>query len=140
MAGLIFSEEESVNGWINRSEKDIKFRKPKTFAELETWDQGHTYECFHNLDIEVINAEIKALHFSAQLFYEKTEVKTKMLSILQNFAASTDFELLKIGKLSSTSTQKQGNYKLATEEETEAEHGFVSNFIQLFTLRDRRRK
>ena len=29
MAGLIFSEEESVNGWINRSEKDIKFRKPK---------------------------------------------------------------------------------------------------------------
>ena len=28
MAGLIFSEEESVNGLINRSEKDIKFRKP----------------------------------------------------------------------------------------------------------------
>ena len=60
-AGLLFSEEESVHGWNNRSLRDIKFRKPKSFEELETWDQGHTYECFHNLDIEVINAEIKAL-------------------------------------------------------------------------------
>ena len=77
MARLIFSEKEAVNGWINRSTRDIKFRKSKTFAELETWDHGHLYECFHNLDIEVINAEIKALHFSAHLFYEKTEVKAK---------------------------------------------------------------
>ena len=37
MAGLLFTEEESVAGWINRSEKDIKFRKPKTYAELETF-------------------------------------------------------------------------------------------------------
>ena len=77
-----------VNGWINRSSRDIKFTKPKSFEELETWDQGHTHECFHNLDIEVINAEIKALHYSAQLFYEKTEVKTKMHSILQDFAVA----------------------------------------------------
>ena len=73
MAGLIHTEEESVNGWINRSAKDIKFRKPKTYAELETWDNGHTYECFHNLDIEVINAEIRALHFSAHLFYKRSQ-------------------------------------------------------------------
>ena len=97
MAGLIFSEEESVNGWINRSSKDIKMRKPKSFAELETWDQGHTYECFQNLDIEVINAEIKALHYSANLFYEKTEVKTKMNSIIQEFAVAKNYNLLKIG-------------------------------------------
>ena len=77
MAGLIFSEEESVNGWINRSTRDIKFRKPKTFAELETWGYGHTYKFFHNLGIEVINAEIKALHFSAHLFYEKWKSKPK---------------------------------------------------------------
>ena len=140
MAGLLFSEEESVNGWINRSSRDIKFRKSKSFEELESWDQGHTYECFHNLDIEVINAEIKAFHYSAHLFYEKTEVKTKMLSIIQDFAVAKNYDLLKIGKLSSSSTQKQGNYKLATEEESEAEHGFVENFIQLFTLRDRLRK
>ena len=77
IAGLIFSEEESVNGWMNRSTRDIKFRKPKTYAELETWDRGHTYACFHNLDIEVINAEIKALHFSAHLLYEKQKSRPK---------------------------------------------------------------
>ena len=67
MAGLIYTEEESVNGWINRCAKD---RKPKTYAELETWDNGHTYECFHNLDIEVINAEIRTLQ-SVHMFSTK---------------------------------------------------------------------
>ena len=97
-------------------------------------------KCFHNLYIEVINGEIKALYYSARLFYEKTEVKTKMHSILQEFAVAKNYDLLKIGKLSDTSTQKQGNYKLATEEKSEAEHGFIENFIQLFSLRDRLRK
>ena len=91
-------------------------------------------------EFEVITAEIKALHYCAYLFYEKTEVKTKMLSIIQDFAVAKNNDLLKIGKLSSSSTQKQGNYKLETEEESEVEHGFVENFMQLFTLRDRRHK
>ena len=140
MAGLIFSEEESVNGWINRSTRDIKFRKPKTYAELETWDHGHTYECFHNLDIEVINAEIKALHFCAHLFYEKTEVKTKMLSVIQDFVTAKNYERLKIGKLSSPSTQKQSNYKLEVEDDSEAEYCLLENFMQSFSLRDKLRK
>ena len=132
MAGLLFSEEESVNGWINRSSRDIKFRKPKSFEELETWDQGYTYKCFHNLDIEVINAEIKALDYSMHLFYVKTEVKTKMLSIIQDFATAKNYELLKIGKLSSTPTQKQSNYKLEVEDDYEAEHGFVRIICSYF--------
>ena len=41
MLGLLFTEEESVTGWINRSEKDIKFRKPKTYAELEYRKWSH---------------------------------------------------------------------------------------------------
>ena len=106
MAGLLFTEVESVTGWINRSEKDIKFKKPKTYAELETYDNGHTYECFHNLDIEVVNAETKALHHSAHLFYEITEVKTKMISLIQDFAYAKSYEFLKLGKLRHLSTQK----------------------------------
>ena len=58
MAGLVFTEEESASGWMNRSIWEIKFKLHTTFAELETWDQGHTYECFHNLDMEVNNAEM----------------------------------------------------------------------------------
>ena len=80
MAGLKFTEEELVSGWINRSIRDIKFKLSRTLAELETCDQGHTYKCFHNM--EDIHAEIKALHFSAHLFYEKAEVKNQLLSIL----------------------------------------------------------
>ena len=109
MAGLMFTEEESVNGWINRSKKDIGFRKPKTFEELLVLDNGHTYECFHNLEIEVINAEIKALHYSAHLFYEKAEVKQKILQVINNFAIAKNYELLRCGKLTNSSTQKQSS-------------------------------
>ena len=72
---------------------------PKTFAELEMWDNGHTYECFHNLEIEVINAETRALHYSAHLFYEKADVKNKLLSIIQDFAIMKDHTLLENGKI-----------------------------------------
>ena len=54
----------------------------------------HTYECFHNLDIEVINAETKALHHSAPLFYEN---QSKLLSVVQKFAITKDHSRLKMG-------------------------------------------
>ena len=60
-----------------------------------------------------------------------------MLSVIQDFAIAKNYEFLKIGKLSSTSTQKQSNYKLTEEDTPEAEHGFVENFMQLFSLRDK---
>ena len=69
VAGLLFTK--AVSGWINRSIRDIKLKLPTTFDELEKIDRGHTLECFHNLDIDIINAETKALHHSAHLFYEK---------------------------------------------------------------------
>ena len=103
-------------------------------------DNGHTYECFHNLEIEVINAEIKALHYSAHLFYEKAEVKQKMSQIINKFAIARNYDLLKCGKLINSTTQKQSSYQLATETDCEIEHGFVENFIQLFALRDKFRK
>ena len=42
---------------------------PFNFDELEQWDNGNTF-----IDTDVLNAEIKALHHSAHLFFEKTEV------------------------------------------------------------------
>ena len=42
----MFSEEESIAGWINRNEKFVKMRMPTTFDELEKYDTGHTLECF----------------------------------------------------------------------------------------------
>ena len=64
-------------GGLTDQRKILSSEKPKAYAELETFENGHTYECFHNLDIEVINinAEIKALHYSAHLFLKKLKSK-----------------------------------------------------------------
>ena len=63
----MYSEEESIAGWFNRHEQIIKMKMQATFVELDKYNEGHTLECFHNLDVDVINAEIKALIIAAQL-------------------------------------------------------------------------
>ena len=64
VASLIFTEDESITGWVNRCAKDIKLQLPTDFDELEKFDSGHTLECLHNLDVDITNAETKALHHS----------------------------------------------------------------------------
>ena len=59
---------------------------PDTFDKLESFNEGHKFECFHNLDIDVINAETKALHHSAFLFFKRNEVKDKLYQLLTKFA------------------------------------------------------
>ena len=49
-----------------------------TDEQLEMWDNGQTYECFHNLDIRVTKAEIRGLHHSAHLLNLN---KKKMLKV-----------------------------------------------------------
>ena len=71
----MITEEESIAGWINRNEKVIKIKMPSNFDELERYNESHNLECFHNLDIEIINAEIKALHHRALLFFRKSRNK-----------------------------------------------------------------
>ena len=116
LAGLMFSEEESIAGWINRNEKFVKMRMPTTFDELEKYDIGHTLECFHNLNIEIINAEIKALHHSALLFFEKAEIKEVLFGLVTNLAIQKNTQALKMGKLSNNSNQKNAIYKLPSED------------------------
>ena len=113
---------------------------PNSFDDLEKYNEGHTLECFHHLDIEVINAEIKALHHSTLLFFEKVEIKETLFSLVSKFAFQKDTASLKIGKLSNNSNQKNAVYKLPLDDSKEVECGFVENFCRLFDLRDRLRK
>ena len=108
-----------------------------SFDELERYNEGHTLECFHNLDIEIINAEIKALHHSALLFFEKAEIKEALFSLVSQFAFQKDTASLKIGKLANNSNQKNAMYKLPLDDSKEVEYGFVENFCRLFDLSDR---
>ena len=92
-------------------------------------------ECFHNLDIDVINAKINALHHSAHLFVERTEVINKLHSLILIFAVFTDVSQLKYRKLAGSSTQKNPSYRLPIEEHPDVQHGFVENVCELFDLK-----
>ena len=78
---MIYTEEESISGWINRNEQVI------------------IMECFHNLDIDVIKAGIKVLHRSALLFFEKADIKEALLMLVSKFAILKNTSALKMGKL-----------------------------------------
>ena len=97
IAGLIFTEEESTSGWVNRQVKDLRIKMPENFDKLESFSSSHLFECFHNLDIDVINAETRALHHSAFLFFGKCEVKEMLYQALAKFANNNDKEDTKLG-------------------------------------------
>ena len=71
---------------------------PETFDKLESFNDGHNFACFHNLDVDVINEEHKVLHHSAFLFYKRKEVKEKLHQLLTNFALLKAASHLKVGK------------------------------------------
>ena len=77
----MFTEVEAIAGWINRSEDVIKVKMPSNFDELEKYNKGHNLECFHILDIEVINEEIKWLHHSALIFFRKSRNKGDSIQV-----------------------------------------------------------
>ena len=78
--------------------------------ELNKFESGHLLECFHNLDIPVINAEIGVLHHSALLFFERTEISETLLTLLFDFAIQKEVGACKVGKLASSSNQKNAIY------------------------------
>ena len=43
-------------------------KMPDDFVKLESFSDGQKFECFHNLDMNVLNVETKALHRSAFYF------------------------------------------------------------------------
>ena len=53
------------------------------------------------------------------------------------FAIVKDVDSLKVGKLTTISTQMNASYNIPTDTEQEVEHGFVENFCKLFRLRER---
>ena len=92
------------------------------------------------MDIDIINTETKPLHHSATLFFERKEVKDILHQLLGKFALVKDASTLKVGKLTTVSTQKNADYNLPLETDLVVEHGFVENFCELFRLREKLRR
>ena len=97
---------------------------------LEQWDNGNT---FHNLDTDVLNAEIKALHHGAHLFFEITEVKNKLHSLIQNLTLFKDVSQLKIGKLA-------GSYRLPMKDKTDWNVVLLRIFVKLLFFKKDKEK
>ena len=97
------------------SAKDLKLKLPTNVDELEKSGNGHMLECFHSLDPDVINTEIKRLHVSAHLLFERAEVIENWHFLLQKFAIVKVASHLIMGKLSGSAYQKNANHKLPLE-------------------------
>ena len=59
----------------------LKLKAPVNFQELVNFSDSSNLECFKCLEKEAINYETSALHISAHMFFEKTEVKQKWKGI-----------------------------------------------------------
>ena len=84
--GLIFTEDTSFKNWLNHKPEDIGFILPTNFQELEYFDGGSNLEVFRCLNKEAINYKTSVLHLSAHMFFERQDVKHKLMMVLQEFA------------------------------------------------------
>ena len=78
-------------------------------------------------------------YITVHFFFERKEVKDKLNKLLLDFALVKDHSNLRIGKLTTVSKQTNANYVIPEKLDTNAEHGFVENFCELFKLRDKLR-
>ena len=84
--GLIYSEETAFKNWLSHEPEDLGLILPISFQELEEFTGASNLQVFKCLDMEGINYETNAIHLSAHMFFERTEVKQKLNMIFQEFA------------------------------------------------------
>ena len=87
--GLIFTEDKAFKNWVSCKPEDLGFISPTSFQKLEEFVGGSNLEVFRCLDNEAINYETNALHLSAHMFFERQEVKQKLMVNLRIRAAQT---------------------------------------------------
>ena len=64
----------------------LNIKAPVNFQELVNFSGSRDLECFKSLDKEAINYETSVLHVSAHMCFERTEVKQRLHSIINEFA------------------------------------------------------
>jgi hypothetical protein len=121
--------------WVNRKLEDLKISLPTTFEALEQFKDGHLLECFLNLEKEAINYETKVLHFSAQMFFEKPELKKALYSLVKQFALNHQSESKKKLQDYTVLSRKDNDCLIIKEETSETGLGSIDKFVSLFILR-----
>ena len=135
--GLIFTEDTSFKNWLNRKPEDLRFILPTNFQELEDFDGGSNLEVFRCLNNEAINYKTSAIHLGAHMFFERQDVKQKLMMVLQEFAYKSGANK-KVLKLCTTHNKKKDeDIKLC---DSSFEMGFVDKFVEIFRLRNKLNK
>ena len=83
--GLMYTEDIAFKNWLNRKPEMLNLKAPVNFQDLVNSSDSSNLECFECLDKEAINYETSVLHLSAHMFFERIEVKQKLLSIVNDF-------------------------------------------------------
>ena len=110
---------------------------PSTIQELENFEGASNLVVFRCLDKEAINYETNALHVSARMFFERSEVKQTFNLVLQDFAFKSGANK-KVLKLCTTLNKKI--QKEIISDNSSFEMGFVDQFVEVFRLRGKLNK
>ena len=119
--------------------EDLGLILPKSFQELEEFTGASNFQVFKSLDMEAINYETNAVHLSAHMFFERTEVKQKLNMILQEFVfkSGTNKKVLKLCTTLNKKTTTEETTAIAT---SSVELGLVDKFVEVFRPRTRLNK
>ena len=93
--GLVFTEGIAFKNWLNRKLEMLNLKAPVNFQDLVNFSDPSNLECFKCMDKEAINYETSALHISANMCFEKTEVKQKWQSNKNQYFSPINAEMKK---------------------------------------------
>ena len=104
--GSVFTEDTSFNNWLTRKPEDLDFILPANFQDLEDFDGSNNLKVLRCLNKEAIHYKTSAIHLSAHMFFERQDVKQKLMMVLQEFAYKSGANK-KVLKLCTTHNKKK---------------------------------
>jgi len=129
--GLMYTEAIAFKNWLNRKPEMLNIKAPVSFQELVNFSGSRDLECFKSMDKEAINYETSVLNVSAHMFFERTEVKQKLQSIINEFAfkSGANKKAMKVN----TTLNKRREVEGKLYDDSFA-LGFVEKFVEVMRL------
>ena len=130
--GLMYTEDIAFKNWLNRKPEMLNIQAPVSFQELVNFSGSRDLECFKSMEKEAINHETSVLHISAHMFFERTEVKQKLQSVINEFAfkSGANKKAMKVNTTLNKRREIEG--KLYDDSFS---LGFVEKFVEVMRLR-----
>ena len=128
----MYTKDIAFKNWLNRKPEMLNIKAPDSFQELVNFSGSRDLECFKSMEKEAINHETSVLHISAHMFFERTEVKQKLQSVINEFAfkSGANKKAMKVN----TTLNKRREVEGKLYDDSFA-LGFVEKFVEVMRLR-----